>query len=164
MSCVIQSKYFPSANIFPSDQYFEIFLSRYTILFSWVLRKYFPHPCLGYFPGNFAAELFPHISAQRLVTCDGTETFEKISGVNISSARLTPLYSEAGGTVTAQCNNRYEIYEVIRRKFFIFLTTFPLLYNLCQVVSNWNIGVSACQHRNAFREDGNMRIITAGSN
>jgi len=40
------------------------------------------------------------------LTCDGTETFEKISGVNISSARLTPLYSEAGGTVTAQCNNR----------------------------------------------------------
>ena len=44
------------------------------------------------------------ISAQ--LTCDGTETFEKISGVNISSARLTPLYSEAGGPVTAQCNNR----------------------------------------------------------
>ena len=55
----------------------------------------------------FTADIFPHISAQ--LTCDGTETFEKISGVNISSARLTPLYSEAGGTVTAQCNNRYEV-------------------------------------------------------
>ena len=42
------------------------------------------------------------------LTCDGTETFEKVTGVNISSPglSLTPLYSEAGGTVTAQCNNR----------------------------------------------------------
>ena len=38
--------------------------------------------------------------------CDGTETFEKIVGVNISTARLTPLFSDVGGTVTAQCNNR----------------------------------------------------------
>ena len=99
-----------------------------------------------------------HISAQ--LTCDGTETFEKISGVNISSARLTPLYSEAGGTVTAQCNNRYEI-TCIKRKFFIFLTTFPLLYNLCQVgfqLNYWH--GSSSEQRNAFREDGNMRIIT----
>ena len=51
------------------------------------------------------------VPAAAQLTCDGTETFEKISGVNISAAagaRLTPLYSEAGGgTVTAQCNNRY---------------------------------------------------------
>ena len=151
MSCVIQSKYFPSANIFPSDQYFEIFLSRYTILFSWVLRKYFPHPCLGYFPGIFAADIFPHISAQRLVTCDGTETFEKISGVNISSARLTPLYSEAGGTVTAQCNNRYEIRwyggnSLYSSPHFLSFITFV------KWVSNWIIGTAARQSKEMHSE------------
>lgn len=122
------------------------------ILFSLVSRKYFP-------VWDISQLIFSsHISAQ--LTCDGTETFEKISGVNISSARLTPLYSEAGGTVTAQCNNRYEV-TCIKRKFFIFLTTFPLLYNLCQVgfqLNYWH--GSSSEQRNAFREDGNMRIIT----
>ena len=44
------------------------------------------------------------------LSCDGTETFERVTGVNISAdgLSLTPLHSEAGGTVTAQCNNRYE--------------------------------------------------------
>ena len=39
--------------------------------------------------------------------CDGTETFEKITGVTLTSASETPLYSSVGNTVTAECNNRY---------------------------------------------------------
>eukprot|EP00090_Calanus_glacialis_P030486 TRINITY_DN4919_c0_g1_i1.p1 TRINITY_DN4919_c0_g1~~TRINITY_DN4919_c0_g1_i1.p1 ORF type:complete len:724 (-),score=176.09 TRINITY_DN4919_c0_g1_i1:269-2440(-) len=38
--------------------------------------------------------------------CDGTETFEKITGVTLTSASETPLYSSVGNTVTAECNNR----------------------------------------------------------
>lgn len=50
---------------------------------------------------------FNLLTAQQL--CDGTETFEKIVGVNISLARLTPLFSDVGGPVTAQCNNRSDL-------------------------------------------------------
>ena len=99
---------------------------------------------LGCFPCFSQLIFFSHISAQ--LTCDGTETFEKISGVNISSARLTPLYSEAGGTVTAQCNNRYEITKwrgnsLYSSPHFLSFITFV------KWVSNWIIGVSARQSK-----------------
>merc|ERR1719431_885922 len=38
--------------------------------------------------------------------CSGTETFEKVTGVTLPSARRTPLYASQGNTVTAECNNR----------------------------------------------------------
>lgn len=40
------------------------------------------------------------------ISCDGTETFEKVTGVVLSSGSETPLYSAVGSTVTAECNNR----------------------------------------------------------
>ena len=39
-------------------------------------------------------------------TCDGTETFEKVTGVTVLGASQVQLSSDNARTVTAECNNR----------------------------------------------------------
>merc|ERR1719331_3417939 len=50
--------------------------------------------------------LLLHLSTTTAQFCTGTETFEKVTGVELASASRTPLYSAVGNTVTAECNNR----------------------------------------------------------
>lgn len=50
--------------------------------------------------------LLLHLSATTAQFCTETETFEKVTGVELASASRTPLYSAVGNTVTAECNNR----------------------------------------------------------
>jgi len=50
--------------------------------------------------------LLLHLSTTAAQFCTGTETFEKVTGVELASASRTPLYSAVGNTVTAECNNR----------------------------------------------------------
>ena len=41
--------------------------------------------------------------------CNGVETFEKVSGVEVSSGDRIPLYSSTNGAITADCYNRFKI-------------------------------------------------------
>ncbi|XP_023343636.1 uncharacterized protein LOC111713076 isoform X2 [Eurytemora carolleeae] len=57
--------------------------------------------------GGLVVSLLVFMSpAQGQYYCAGTESFDKVTGVELPSASRTPLYSAVGNTVTAECNNR----------------------------------------------------------